>query len=136
MDDNSMGAIEDNNITGTIEDNIMGVIDDCVMGFTEDDNSMGAGDYCSIVAVGSYNNMGTILNDSSAEPTGMPGDSIEHPSNHVPGRSKYRGNFIAYEAFIRREFYAFYYFPFTFDYLILHEGSKCQLAVLNSPRNF
>jgi hypothetical protein len=67
LDDNSMRAIEDNNITGAIEDDIMGVIDDGVMGHVVDGDNMRAGDYRSIVALGSYNNMGTMLNDSSVE---------------------------------------------------------------------
>jgi hypothetical protein len=66
VDDNSMRAIDDNNITEAIEDN-MGVIDDGVMGHVEDGESMGAGDYRSIAALGSYNNVGTMLNDRSVE---------------------------------------------------------------------
>jgi hypothetical protein len=54
---------------------------------------MGAGDYRSIVALGTYNNVGTMLNDSSVEPTDMQRDNTEHPSSHVPGHSSYRGNF-------------------------------------------
>ena len=53
VDHNSMRATEDNYITGDIEDDIVGVIDDGVMGYVEDGDRMGAGDYRSIVALGS-----------------------------------------------------------------------------------
>ena len=65
MDDNSKRAIEDNNVTGATENDIMGVIDDGVMGHVEDGDSMRACDYLSIVAIGSYNDMGMMLNDST-----------------------------------------------------------------------
>jgi hypothetical protein len=45
----------------------MGVIDDGVMGHVEDGDRMGAGDYRSIIALGSCNNVGAMLNDSSVE---------------------------------------------------------------------
>jgi hypothetical protein len=67
VDDNSMRTIEDNNITGAIKDDIMGGINDGVMGHIEDGEIMRAGDYRSIVALGSYSNAGTMLNDSSVE---------------------------------------------------------------------
>lgn len=67
MDNNSMRAIEDDNTIGAIEDDIMGVIDDGVMGHVVDGDNMRAGDYRSIVALESYNNMGTMLNDSSVD---------------------------------------------------------------------
>jgi hypothetical protein len=62
-----MRAIKDNNIIGVLEDDIMGVIDDGVMGCVEDGDSMRAGDYRSTVALGNYNNVGTMLNYSSVE---------------------------------------------------------------------
>ena len=67
VDDNNTRTIEDNNITGAIEDDIMGVRDDGVMGHVEDGESKTASDYRSIVALGNYNNVGTMLNDSSVE---------------------------------------------------------------------
>ena len=45
----------------------MGVIDDSVMGHFEDGDRMGAGDYRNIVALGSYYNVGTMLNDNSVD---------------------------------------------------------------------
>jgi len=67
VDDNSMRVIEYNNSTGATGDDIVGVIDNCIMGHVEDGDRMGAGDYRSIVALGSYNNVGTMPNESNVE---------------------------------------------------------------------
>jgi hypothetical protein len=75
VDDNSIEDIEVNNIEA-IEDNIMGVIDDGVMGHVEDGDRMGVGDYRIILVLGTYNNVETMLNESSA--WGMQSDNTEH----------------------------------------------------------
>lgn len=67
MNDNSIEDIEDINIIEAIKGDIMGFINGGVMGHIEDGNRMGVGDYRIIVALGAYNNMGTMLNDSSVE---------------------------------------------------------------------
>jgi hypothetical protein len=72
--DDSVGTIQDN-VTGAIKGDIMGVRDDGVMGSFEGGDCMGAGDYRSIAALGTYNNVGTMLNDSSVEPTAMQRDN-------------------------------------------------------------
>ena len=65
--DNRLRAIEYNNITGATEADVVGVIDDGIMGRVEDGDRMGAGDYRSIVARGSDNNVGTMPSESSVE---------------------------------------------------------------------
>jgi hypothetical protein len=118
VDDNNKGAKEDN-VTGAIEDDIVGVIDDGVMGRFEGGDCMGAGDHRSIVALGSYNNVGTMLNNSNVEPTGMQHDNTDHPSSHVPGHSRYHRNLYRIRS-LHTPGMLSVLFPCSLNYLVLH----------------